>query len=40
VYSEISSGRYYAKPRLPLALGIIVTLRRGLEFSKNHPATA
>lgn len=39
-YNESSSGKYYAKPRDPFDLGMIVILRRGFECSKNQPATA
>ena len=31
---------YWAYPRAPLLLGIIVTLTNGLEYSRNHPTTA
>ena len=40
VYKDTSSGRYYANPNEPLALGIIVSFNKGAECFENHPATA
>lgn len=40
VYRCNSSGKYYANPRDPFDLGIIVIFRSGLECSRNQPATA
>ena len=31
---------YWVNPRAPLLLGMIVTLTKGLECSRNHPITA
>jgi hypothetical protein len=33
-------GRYWAYPRAPFDLGIIVSLTRGSPPFKNHPQTA
>ena len=40
VYNETSSGRYCAKPKDPLALGMIVNFNSGAAFFEYHPATA
>jgi hypothetical protein len=40
VYNETSSGRYWANPSEPLALGIMVNFNSGAAFFEYHPATA
>jgi len=40
VSSELSFGKYYANPRLPLLLGIIVNFNNGIPVSKNQLTTA
>ena len=39
VYKEFSLGKYYAKPKAPLVLGIIVNFNNGSAPSKNQATT-